>query len=183
MDDFKGTFGKITRGVAKSSSNLVKSAKLSMNLSSEEENLKKIYMDIGKKVHEIYLYGGSLGKVFDERYQAIVESEAKIRDLRERLNLVKGAQTCPKCGKLIDREATFCPKCGSPVGEGSGAPDVRPLAGRSDAGVSMPPLGEIRPAVEAKPAEPAPPAPVCAACGAEAEPGAKFCLGCGRILR
>ncbi|MCL2351453.1 MAG: zinc-ribbon domain-containing protein [Firmicutes bacterium] len=41
-------------------------------------------------------------------------------------------------------------------------------------------------AADTRPAEAAGPKPAavrCAVCGAEAEPGAKFCLGCGRILR
>ncbi|MCL2461888.1 MAG: zinc-ribbon domain-containing protein [Defluviitaleaceae bacterium] len=240
MDDIKGTLFKITKGVGKSSSNLLKSAKLSMNLASEEDNLKKIYIDIGKKVHEIYLYGGSLGKVFDDKYREIVESEARINGLREKINAVKGAQVCPKCGKTIDRAAEFCPKCGFRIQEGAdgGAVDAartgKPLAGsdapRSEIDISARPLearpvaeprtesgyagtlpaAETRPAAwasgagaytsepaasgraepaQARPIErPAPaetPAPVvrCAACGAEAEPGAKFCLSCGRILR
>ena len=65
MNDLRGTLANITKNVTKTSGDFLRTTKLSMSLSTEETNLKNLYMDIGKKVHEIYQYGGSLGKFFD----------------------------------------------------------------------------------------------------------------------
>jgi len=112
MQDIKGTIFNITKSVTKTSGDLLKTTKLSMNLSSEETNLKNLYMEIGKKVHEIYQYGGSLGKFFDEKYLEIEASERKIADIREQISVIKGTRVCTKCGKTVDRSAEFCQKCG-----------------------------------------------------------------------
>ena len=78
MDNFKETVASVSKTVFKTSKGLIKSTKLSIDLSSEESRLKSIYVDIGKKVHEIYTYGGSLGKFFDEKYGELKECENKI---------------------------------------------------------------------------------------------------------
>ncbi|MDR1665268.1 MAG: zinc-ribbon domain-containing protein [Clostridiales bacterium] len=127
MSDIKDTLLNITRSVTKTSGDLFKTTKLSVSLANEQEVLKNIYTGIGKKVHEIYLYGGSLGKFFDEQYKNIVACEQRIDDIKEKINTIKGTRDCPKCGKSVERVAEFCPKCGArvdglPLGAGTRPP-------------------------------------------------------------
>jgi hypothetical protein len=123
LNDIKGTLLSITRNVGKTSSVLVKTTKLSVTLAQEQEALKALYVEIGKKVHEIYQYGGTLGKFFDEKYREIEGLERKIDGLKEEIAKIKGVKECPKCGKQVDKNAEFCPKCGlrlegvAPMGE------------------------------------------------------------------
>ncbi len=112
MSNLKSTLLNITRNVSKTSGVLVKTTKLSVNLAQEQETLKNLYIETGKKVHEIYQYGGSLGKFFDEKYHEIEAVENKITNLKEEIAKIKGVKECPKCGKQVDRNAEFCPKCG-----------------------------------------------------------------------
>jgi hypothetical protein len=112
LDDVKSTLFNITRNVGKTSNVFIKTAKLSVTLSQEQEALKTLYIEIGKKVHEIYQYGGSLGKFFDEKYRELESQERKITDLKDELAKIKGVKDCPKCGKQVDKNAEFCPKCG-----------------------------------------------------------------------
>jgi len=174
MSDFKDTLIKITKGVTKTSGELLKSTKLSLSLASEEDKLKQIYIDIGKKVHEIYQYGGGLGKFFDEKYAEILKTEAGIQNLKNQMDSLKGVRACPKCGASIDRGAGFCPKCGAQLDTLSGAP------AEPDTPVTY--AAPAAPAIKPEAPAPKPEKIICRNCQAENEPGSKFCLTCGRLL-
>jgi len=186
MQDIKGTLFNITKSVTKTSGDLLKTTKLSMSLSSEEANLKNLYMDIGKKVHEIYQYGGSLGKFFDEKYLEIEASERKIADIREQISVIKGTRICTKCGKTVDRSAEFCQKCGVRVELGTGT-EEQPLAQQPPAIEQdyTPPTEPVPTPSVAPPPLTAPPEPAlrtCRVCNSKNDATTKFCLSCGRIL-
>jgi len=197
MQDIRGTLVNITKSVTKTSGDLIKTTKLSMNLSSEETNLKNLYMEIGKKVHEIYQYGGSLGKFFDEKYLEIEASERKIADIKEQISVIKGTRACVKCGKTVDRSAEFCQKCGIRVELSHGSisttaqenVDQQPLM-ENEANIEATPVPNTTPlplTQEPAPAAetPLPPEPIlrsCRVCNSKNEAGTKFCLSCGRIL-
>jgi len=121
MQDLSGTIANIARNVTKTSGDLLKTTKLSMSLSSEEGNLRNLHLEIGRKVHEIYQYGGSLGKFFDEKYMEIETCERKITEIKEQIGIIKGIRECPKCGKKVERTSEFCPKCGIRLEVGSAA--------------------------------------------------------------
>ena len=171
MSDLKDTLMKFTRGVTKTSGELLKSTKLSLALASEEDKLKQIYVEIGKKVHEIYQYGGSLGKFFDEKYLEIQQTETSILNMKNQMETIKGIKTCPKCGASIDRGAGFCPKCGAQLETVviADAPSAAPSATTPE-----PPV--------VKEAEPKKNRIICRNCQSENEPGSSFCLTCGRML-
>ena len=168
MSDFRETIADITKNVTKTSGDFFKTAKFNMNLSTEESNLKNLYLEIGRKVHEIYQYGGSLGKFFDAKYLELEACERKIANLKEQIDLIKGTRQCVKCGKTAERTSEFCPKCGTRM-EMTATPHSQ----------FVPP--EI-PAPAIPPPPPATPAPskICRVCSAENEPTTKFCLSCGR---
>ncbi|MCL2350427.1 MAG: zinc ribbon domain-containing protein, partial [Defluviitaleaceae bacterium] len=125
MGDVKGNIGKVASAITKGSGTLIKTTKLTISLSNEEGKLKHIYTEIGKSVHEIYKHGGSLGALFDDKYKEILEAEAKIADLRTRLEIAKGVVICPKCGCTSKRGSSFCPKCGENL---DGAPTMEEAA-------------------------------------------------------
>lgn len=194
MQDLRGTIVNITKNVTKTSGDLLKTTKLGMNLSTEESNLKSLYMEIGRKVHEIYQYGGSLGKFFDEKYLELEACERKISEIKEQIGVIKGIRECPKCAKKVERTSEFCPKCGIRL-EASGSaaePAVSPI----DPQHQPYPQETAWQPQEAFPPAPIPapiPAPVsppplppvlktCRICKSENEPSTKFCLSCGRIL-
>jgi len=164
MNDLKNTLLRFTRGLSKTSGELLKSTKLSLALASEEDKLKQIYMEIGKKVHEIYQYGGSLGKFFDEKYMEIKQTETAILDIKHQMNMLRGVKSCGKCGSSIDRNAEFCPKCGFQL-------DISP--GVTPAEQQSIPVPETPPAKNSV---------ICPNCKAENESGSKFCLTCGRMI-
>ena len=211
MSDIRETLTNFTKNVTKSSGDLFKSTRLSMSVSTEQNNLKNLHLEIGKKVHEIYQYGGSLGKFFDEKYREIEACELKIEELKEQISLIKGTRECSKCGKQAERTAEFCPKCGirlaassdavaapvqaAPAGYDSPAPgiDIETVAQHMPSSIETAapsPSETIHPA-EAVPHLPTSSAPPpdppkttrhCRVCGMENDITTKFCLSCGRIV-
>jgi uncharacterized membrane protein YvbJ len=157
VDEIKSTLSGVVGGVTKASGKILKSAKLSIMVAQEEAALKKIYLEIGKKVHEIYAYGGELGAFFGEEYAKILESERKLNQMRREIDLAKGVAACPSCRSPAPETAEFCPKCGVRI-RGAG---VRPTS---------------------QTAAPQPDMKKCLTCGAENDKNERFCLSCGRIL-
>ena len=208
MSDIRETLTNFTKNVTKSSGDLFKSTKLSMSVSTEQNNLKNLHLEIGKKVHEIYQYGGSLGKFFDEKYREIEACELRIEELKEQISLIKGTRECSKCGKSAERTAEFCPKCGmrfaasSLPAEQAAMPIQAPQAGHDpsqqqfEAGVTTPhishPVEAIIPTSQQVEIVQQPPAAIaaelqkttrhCRVCGMENDIATKFCLSCGRIV-
>ena len=179
MSDIRETLTNFTKNVTKTSGDLLKTTKLSMAVSSEQTALKALYHEIGKKVHEIYQYGGTLGKFFDEKYLELEAHERKITELKEQIAQIKGIRECSKCGKTVERASEFCPKCGIRI---IGGPDDRE---EEPSQKQTPPAEQPSPSPTPTPA-PAPPAPEvatknCRVCGAANDAGTKFCLSCGRI--
>ena len=198
MSDIRETITNFTKNVTKSSGDLFKTTRLSMSVTSEQTNLKNLYLEIGKKVHEIYQYGGNLGKFFDEKYLEIEACERKINELKEQIGQIKGVRECGKCGKNVERTAEFCPKCGIRVTDASPmehtAEQAHPHAdspGHMAAYASTPATPAVPvPAAVHEPSAPAPPIASeppkttrrCRVCGMENDITTKFCLSCGRIV-
>ena len=196
MQDIRDTLVNITKSVTKTSGDLLKSTKLSMSLSTEETNLKNLYFEIGKKVHEIYMYGGSLGKFFDEKFLELEACERKIAEIREQISVIKGVKNCPKCGKSVERSAEFCQKCGIRVELTS----VASLPSEEHAGIveqrANSDMGQVYDELLPKADLPSPlsvalPEVIpqteqllrnCRVCNSKNDNTSKFCLSCGRIL-
>ncbi len=85
MSEIKTNITKLGKKVTTSSNKLIKNIKTNLKLNSAEEKLKKLYLEIGQKVHEIYAYGGSIGKFFDEKYLEIAKIEEQINELKSLL--------------------------------------------------------------------------------------------------
>lgn len=187
MSDLKDTIFKFSKAVTKTSNTLLKTTALSVKLANEEDSLKSIYVELGKKVHEIYAFGGTLGKFFDEKYEELQRCEARIKELRDELELVKGTKACPKCGKMNEYAAEFCTKCGTRMSGVSEAAPYAPIPlappemdtvtatepGAAGVGASETDTAAQREVVTER---------VCRSCNAKNYGDTKFCLTCGRML-
>jgi len=175
MSELKETVLKITNTIARTSGELIKSTRLSIALASEEDKLKALYVEIGKKVHEIYTYGGTLGAAFDENVKLVEEQREKIKDIKTKIDAVKGTKTCQKCGKSMDHNAEFCPKCGRRAEYPYGTESEAPAAEEEPYANDPEPFETIQtpPPVTVK---------TCALCGKENTADLKFCYHCGRAM-
>ncbi len=165
MDDIKSTVMDVTRKVAKTSEGIFKTTKLSFSISTEESRLRELYVEIGKKVHEIYAYGGSLGKVFDEKYAEIKKLEDKIDLLKAQLQLLKGKDETPASTPPAQSQPSIP---STPEAEKTHTEE-------SAAGISAKEEAET-PSVNASPMV------LCPLCKKPNPQKERFCLHCGRML-
>lgn len=136
MGEVKTILNKIGKNITKTSASIIKKTKLSIKISSEESKLEEKYIEIGKKVQEIYAYGGNLGKFFDEKYLEILEIEKNITEIKEKIEDGKEekiynpqvnpnksieqddiieeivSKICPVCDEQNEPTSRFCLKCG-----------------------------------------------------------------------
>lgn len=100
------------KDVARKTKELADTAKLNMQISNEEDNIKSKYIEIGKLYYE--LFSASPDEKFSEFCSSISESRNKIDTLKVQIQEIKGVKKCSKCGAEIAYTATFCSSCGSP---------------------------------------------------------------------
>ena len=140
MEEIKSMINKIGKSITKTSKDIIKNTKLTMQLSSQEEKLKNIYIEVGKKVYEIYSYGGNIGKYFDEKYEQMVNIEKEIANIKQmieenknvdkpshynnqqeiidtrnnipNISNVEECRICNSCGQKNNVNDKFCLKCG-----------------------------------------------------------------------
>jgi len=95
------------------SNNATHKAKLNIEIKNLENYRNNIYMEIGRKVHEIYLYGGTLGNYFDDKYLDIINCENRINSAFDTISRIDGYKICFNCKKKNAENALSCVKCGS----------------------------------------------------------------------
>ncbi len=146
--------GEAAQAAAKKSSEIVEVTKLNANISSEEEKIQKLYIQIGKAVYGEFISPGDMKEDIKSLCNQISEHEQSIKGLKEKIAEVKGTRQCVSCGAELDRAQVFCSKCGS--------------------------KNEAAPSVE----EPPQPAAVfCPGCGCSLDQNALFCTNCGTKVR
>lgn len=172
FEDWRSKLAKAVRTVKDSTGEIYNTAKINVDLGKEQDHLNKLYYEIGKKVHEIYQYGGSLGKFFDEKYLEIKEVEERIEELQKKMEEVKKVRVCTECGKEVEKGAKFCPKCGASMSNVP-AKDKEEVAQSSEKPIEVENNDASKPKNETK---------ICPTCKAENGMDDKFCLSCGRAL-
>lgn len=124
MEEIKSMINKIGKNITKTSKDIIKNTKLSIQLSSEEEKLKNLYIEAGKKVYEIYSYGGNIGDFFEEKYKQMVQVEKEIAIIKEKIaenknlnnQIDKGQNTIDKIEISTVEECRICQSCGQKNG-------------------------------------------------------------------
>lgn len=89
--------------------------KLNSMISDEEKKIDALYLAIGKKYVE--KYNGDFDTEFREELLQLKRSVDLIQDYKNQINVLKGTQTCEKCGAEVVRGATFCSNCGNRMPE------------------------------------------------------------------
>jgi len=98
--------------IGKQANNLVETQKTNSSINTENNNIKKIYAEIGQKVYAAYDEKGEVDNEYVELCDQIKQSNDKIVELREHLLDISGKRVCAHCGKEVEKEAQFCPLCG-----------------------------------------------------------------------
>jgi ribosomal protein L40E len=98
------------KDVAKKTKELADITRLNMQISSEEDNIKNKYIEIGKLYYK--LFSESPDERFTQLFNSIAESKNKINFFKEQIQAIKGIKICSNCGAEIESSAKFCSACG-----------------------------------------------------------------------
>ena len=143
---------KIQSGAASvkdKANNFAEVQNLKGQISSCEQQLKDIYIEIGKAYYAA-TDNDTVDGEMKEKFTKVKEAEEAIAHLQSKLREVKGTLVCGKCGAEVPAGTVFCSKCGSKIDE--------PQVDAASANAAEKP---------------------CPSCGKPVKAGAAFCASCG----
>lgn len=155
LENFGKKASEIAQAAAKKSTEIVEVTKITMNITSEEDRIKKQYTTIGQKLYEEYRSNPGQYPEFSEQFKEINALMENIRKLKSRLLDAKNMRICDTCEAEIDKKVAFCPKCGA-----------KQEILQKDTGEGKESSG-----------------PSCPSCGAGVGEDQVFCPGCGTKLK
>jgi len=85
-------------------------SKLNAKLLDEEEQLERLYANLGRTYYQINKDNPEA--VFQDIFRAIEGSLVNIKNQQKVINELKGLKTCELCHKEVDEDATYCSHCG-----------------------------------------------------------------------
>lgn len=88
-------------------------AKLNSTISDEEKKASNIYYQIGQLY--VSLHEDNPEPDFKVLIEQLNESIAKIEEMKQQIQDIKGVKRCSSCGAEIPNNATFCSACGTAV--------------------------------------------------------------------
>lgn len=93
------------------------SARINSLINEEEKKINAYYFQTGKLF--VSLHANDYEPAFANIMAMIADSEARLRDLRNQLQQLKGSKKCPQCGFDVPLNSAFCPNCGTqmPISE------------------------------------------------------------------
>ncbi|WP_051542256.1 hypothetical protein [Clostridium lundense] len=83
------TVGDGAATVAKKSGEIVEVSKLNLSISTEKDNIDKLYKTIGEIVYEKYKNGEIIDKDLEESCKSIVEANRNIEEIEEKITTIK----------------------------------------------------------------------------------------------
>lgn len=98
--------------VADKSGKMIEDTKLKISIAEKEDEISKIYEEMGKTVYDSYKSGEDVGKAFSKDGKRIDKIFSEIDDMNKRILLNKGLRTCTECGEIVPVEGQFCTNCG-----------------------------------------------------------------------
>ncbi|MBQ8180718.1 MAG: zinc ribbon domain-containing protein [Ruminococcus sp.] len=171
MDSVKGFAGKVgdsvergAKSVSDSSKKMQEKSRIKKEISNLEAEVNAAYFAIGKKYFE--LNSNTPGEDYAESVDTIIKSTDRLEKFKLLLASLDDKMLCSGCGAEVTRNQKFCDKCGAKVE----FPETPIIEGYNDAPAAVVSQPEVAPQ---------PVASFCASCGAQLEPGQKFCDKCG----
>lgn len=109
----KDEAAKITKQMVDKTNNVITQTKLNFAVNETENKIKEIYTQMGEKLYAKYAGGEGIADEFEESCLKIDDLKAEAADLRAKLEEVKNAVKCSKCGEFNQKTSSYCSKCGA----------------------------------------------------------------------
>lgn len=154
FDKLGETISSKSKDVAKKAKDMAEIASLNGKISSQEDIIRKAYIEIGKSFYE--KYKDDLTNEFGAECEKITTANDEIVKIKGEIQKIKNCKVCSSCGAEIAGEAVFCPKCGFKFEIESVEYDVTEAQEESEATVNL-----------------------CPNCNEVLDKNSKFCTKCG----
>ena len=157
FDELSRTISSTTRKAGKIAGDSSEIARLKLQTVSEEDKLKKAYIELGKKYYE--LHSSDAEEALHESVASVAASLQNISEAKKQIEALRASITtaedpavsmdsvyvCPKCGTANDQNNKFCVGCGAAIILQEKVPEVK----------------------------------ICTVCGQPLEENMRFCTNCG----
>ena len=110
FDKLSETLVNASKDVSQKAKDLSGTAKLTMDIHTKEDQVQKMYAQIGKLYFEEHKDDDPA--VYEQMTQ-IKEALAVIEDMKKELMELKGAKVCPRCGQEVKAADAYCKNCGA----------------------------------------------------------------------
>ncbi len=114
--DWKGQIEKTLGFVTKKAGEVKDVTKIKYQVFDLNNDVKKLYFEIGKKVYEEMGMSPALPDDVLMKCEILEAKLAKIEALKAKESKIANGEVdiiCPVCGNLCDVEENFCPVCGA----------------------------------------------------------------------
>ncbi len=112
FDKLSDTLWNTGKDVTQKAKDLTDSAKLSMEIRSNEDMVRHLYTEIGRQYYEEHK--NEKASPYEEMDQ-IKELLEAIDNMKKELLVRKGAKVCPRCGKQVQLQDVYCKCCGAKI--------------------------------------------------------------------
>lgn len=114
FDKLGTTLMNAGKDVSQKARDLSDTAKLSIDIHSKEDQVEKLYAEIGMRY---YMEHKDDEPAAYEQMTQITEMLTVIDDMKKELLELKGAKVCARCGSEIDVADAYCKNCGAKIEE------------------------------------------------------------------
>lgn len=115
FEELSRKFKKIGKDTVTEVQKLNEIRQLNGRVSEEKKALNQIYMEMGKKLYELYKDAPLEG--FEAEMQSVEEKFSMIDLLQDQIRGVKGVSLCPNCNMEVGAGERFCSNCGEKMPE------------------------------------------------------------------
>ena len=112
FDKLGETLVNASRDVSQKAKDLSGTAKLTLDIRSKEDQVQKLYAEIGRQYVEEHKEDDPAA--YEEMAQ-IKELLTAIEDMKKELLDLKGAKVCPRCGEEVQATDAYCKCCGAKI--------------------------------------------------------------------
>ena len=115
FDKLSKRVGDAAKTATKKSGDILEITKLNRSISTEEDKIDRLFIEIGKTIYQKYGASEDLDPQLADICRQIAAVNSGIEGMKARVLLLKNIRTCPHCGAETDEGARFCPKCGTKI--------------------------------------------------------------------
>ena len=113
FDDLGKKLGETVDNVSAMAGKSIEIQKLRNQVRNLERGNALDIQSLGRMVYQGFIDGVKLEDKPKEICEGIKSREEGIEELLQKIALLKGVRTCPKCGKTAAKEMVYCPYCGT----------------------------------------------------------------------